>query len=255
MAGKSSAQQYAGSGTAVLSFLRKLAYFASAPGGMCQGPVASAVSEPVSLRNRNQHRYPRTIFSMFTRCGELIRHHAAKFLLLPLFLASCGWTQNLHVEGPQQEYVEDDAAFDKAQPLSRELLFAMLRTSMSAVDARWVLSSTPAPGAPGSLFRAIPVRLNQAKPRWLLAVGTAIQTTGADNGHFWLVDPTKVRPQAYMLAPANSVKLLSTAHTGFSDVEASWCSANECLSTTYSFIHGHYRKVRKRYYANEGIRH
>jgi len=167
----------------------------------------------------------------------------AKFLLSSLLLCSNGLGQSVcGIKHSQPCFAESDKAFDGAKPLSRQIIRVMLRTSMSKSDADDLLKATPEPGAPGALFEAIPVRLNEANTQWLLAVGTAPPTTGADNGHFWLIDLSKPRPRATELAPANYVDLLDAKHNGYRDVETEWCSPNECTYMKYKYARGRYRR-------------
>ena len=162
-----------------------------------------------------------------------------------LLLGPNGLAQHVCSEGRQPCYTEQDEAFEGAQRLPRQVIEVMLRTSLSKADVEWLVRTTPTPEAPGSLFRAIPVRLDEAHPQWLLAVGTAPPTSGADNGHFWLVNLSEAMPQATMLAPANYVKLLDTRHHGYNDVETGWCSPNECVYRKYKFAQGRYRMLRE----------
>ena len=169
----------------------------------------------------------------------------ARFLLASLLLCSNGLAQGVcGIKASQPCFAEDDKAFDDAKPLSRQVIRVMLRTSMRESDANDLLQTTAKPEGPGSLFKAIPVRLNEANTLWLLAVGTAPPTTGADNGHFWLVDLSSPRPRATMLAPANYVNLLDTKHNGYRDVETEWCSPNECIYLKYKYARGRYRRFR-----------
>lgn len=175
----------------------------------------------------------------------------APLLLASLLLCSNGLAQSVcGMKSSQPCFAEGDKAFGDAKPLSRQILRVMLRASMSDSDARDVLKTTPRPEAPGSLFEAIPVRLSEANTQWLLAVGTAPPTTGADNGHFWLVDLSKRVPRSTMLAPANYVNLLDTKHHGCRDVETEWCSPNECIYMKYRYARGRYRRFRVVHTAN-----
>jgi hypothetical protein len=169
----------------------------------------------------------------------------ARSLLAAILFCSTGLAQSLcGLEGSQPCFAEDDKVFDGAEPLSREIIQVMLRTLMNESDVNDLLKTTPDPEAPGSLFKAIPVRLNEGNARWLLAVGTAPSTTGADNGHFWLIDLSSRRPVATMLLPANYVDLLDTTHSRYRDVETEWCSPNECIYMQYKYERGRYRRFR-----------
>jgi hypothetical protein len=169
----------------------------------------------------------------------------ARMLLASLLLCSNGLAQGVcGMKASQPCFAEDDKAFDAAKPLSRQVVRLIMRTLMSQSDVEDLLQTTPTPEAPGSLFKAIPVRLSEAHPQWLLAVGTAFSTSGADNGHFWLVDLSSPRPRATMLAPANYVDLLDARHNGYRDVETEWCSPNECIYMRYKYARGTYRRVR-----------
>jgi hypothetical protein len=167
----------------------------------------------------------------------------AKLLLAMSLLCINGLAQSVcGIRDGQPCFAEDDDAFDRAKPLSRQIIKGMLRTSMTESDVEELLKATPNPEAPGTLFNAIPVRLNEANAPWLLAVGTAPPTTGADNGHFWLVDLSRSKPRAIVLAPANYVALLHSEHNGYRDVETKWCSPNECICTKYRYVRGSYRR-------------
>jgi len=166
-------------------------------------------------------------------------------LLASLLLCSSGLAQGVcGIKSSQPCFAEVDKAFDDAKPLSSQVVRAMLRTSMSRSDVNELLKITPKPDTPGSLFRAIPVRLDKANSQWLRAVGTALFTTGADNGHFWLIDLSRPSPRATVLAPANYVDLLDTKHNGYRDVETEWCSPNECIYMSYKYARGRYRRFR-----------
>jgi len=168
---------------------------------------------------------------------------SAKFFLASVLLCSNGLSQSVcGVRASQPCFAEDDKAFSKAKPLSRQIIQVMLRTSMRESDVADLLQITNQPEAPGSLFKAIPVRLSEANTKWLLAVGTAPPTTGADNGHFWLVDLSKSKPRAVLLAPANYVDLLDSKHNRYRDIETEWCSPNECIYVKYRYARGRYRK-------------
>jgi hypothetical protein len=169
----------------------------------------------------------------------------ARFLLGSLLCVQTGLAQSVcGMKDSQPCFAEDDKAFNDAKPLSTQIIRAMLRTLVSEPDVNNLIKTTPKPEAPGSLFKAIPVRLNEANTEWLLAVGTAPPTTGADNGHFWLVDSSGTRPRATMLAPANYVDLLDAKHEGYRDVETEWCSPNECIYMKYKYAQGLYRRFR-----------
>jgi len=169
----------------------------------------------------------------------------ARFLIAFLLLYSNGLAQSVcGIKGGQPCFAEVDRAFDDAKPLSRQILRVMLRTSMSKAEVVDLLKTTHDPEAPGALFRAIPVWLNGSHARWLLAVGTAPPTTGADNGHFWLVDLSRATPRATELYPANYVDLLDAKHNGYRDVETEWCSPNECIYTKFKYVRGRYRRFR-----------
>lgn len=168
-------------------------------------------------------------------------------LLASLLLCSNGLAQSVcGIKDSQPCFAESDAAFGDAKPLSRQMVRVMLRaSSMSNSDVNDLLKATPKPEAPGSLFEAIPVQLNAANTQWLLAVGTAPPTTtGADNGHFWLIDLSRRVPRAIMLAPANYVSFLDAMHHGYRDIETEWCSPNECIYMKYKYARGRYRKFR-----------
>ena len=168
-----------------------------------------------------------------------------RFLLTSLLCVQTGLAQSVcGIKISQPCFAEDDKAFNDAKPLSLQIVRVMLQTLMSKSDVNNLLRTTPEPEAPGSLFRGIPVRLNEANAEWLLAVGTAPPTTGADNGHFWLVDPSGLTPRATMLAPANYVDFLDAKHEGYRDVESEWCSPNECIYMKYKYAQGRYRRFR-----------
>jgi hypothetical protein len=175
-----------------------------------------------------------------------------QFILAFSFLAcSDGLAQSVcNVKPSQPCFAEDDRAFSDAVPLSREATTVMLQTVMHSSDVRDLLKVTPKPEAPGALFKAISVQLSASNARWFLAVGTAAPTTGADNGHFWLLDLSRPKPQATLLAPANYVNLLDSRHSGFRDVKTEWCSPNECIYMQYGYIRGRYRRVSVLHTAN-----
>ena len=167
----------------------------------------------------------------------------AKFLLASVLLCSNGVAQSVcGIKASEPCFAEDDKAFAAAKPLSREIIQVMLRTLMRESDVADLLQTINEPEAPGTLFKAIPVRLNDANTKWLLAVGTAPPTTGADNGHFYLVDLSKSKPHTVVLLPANYVDILDSMHNGYRDVETEWCSPNECIYVKYRFVRGRYRK-------------
>lgn len=170
----------------------------------------------------------------------------APFFLAFLLVVPDGLGQSFLSQPDQRFFAEDDRAFKYALPLTADVVSVMLRSSMAEADVKQLLEATPQPGRPGLLFSATPVKLSDAGDRWLLAVGTSPATSGADNGHFWLVDLSKPTPHAIMLAPANYVKLLDTTHAGHRDVETQWCSPNECIYGEYRFIRGRYHKFRER---------
>jgi hypothetical protein len=164
--------------------------------------------------------------------------------LVALLFCSTGVAQGICKRKPNQPcFAEDDRAFNRAEPLSREVITVMLRTFMGEPDIRDLLEITPRPEAPGSLFNAIPIKLSSSNARWMLAVGTAPPTTGADNGHFWLIDLSGPRPRAKLLAPANYVDLLESRHGGYRDVQTEWCSPDECIDMLYQNVRGRYRRV------------
>jgi hypothetical protein len=181
---------------------------------------------------------------MKTRLGALLL-----FLLTAVaYPASSQRSSRRPIAG--KTYREDDRAFTSAQPLSDATLLVLLETIMGDQDARSVLDQTDAPGEPGTLFKAIPVHLKRADSHWLLAVGTALPTTGADNGHFWVVNLSGPQPEATLLAPANYVVILKTTTNGYRDLRSDWCSPNQCEDKTYIFSRGRYRQISDRWTKN-----
>jgi hypothetical protein len=150
----------------------------------------------------------------------------------------------------EKMYSEDDKAFTSAQPLSEPTLLVLLKTIMGERDARSLLAQTDAPGRPGILFNAIPVHLKNTGDHWLLAVGTAPPTSGADNGHFWVMNLSGPQPNATFLAPANYVELLKTRTNGYRDLRSVWCSPNQCEYKTFVFSRGRYRQILDRWTKN-----
>jgi hypothetical protein len=133
--------------------------------------------------------------------------------------------------------------FEDTVPISNDVVLAIVKDLKKRHSVSDLSDADPKEVAP--MLRARIVNFGPKGEKDFVLRGEGMYLSGVDNTWFWFIRFESGHPKVVLWTGGNSAAILPHLTNGYHDLESDWCSANECVSTTYRFRGGDYHCVRE----------